>query len=208
MYNVYSFSGFAKVLIKNKIKFSFRDFLNDAAVDDLIQQLINKECGAYSYVGAGIARSCFAINGCAIKVDKQFYVDYSDEDARDSYGDYVYDEDEEWKDGGWEIDELHKVTGSTWASCEQNDAEIAIYRDLIKSGSDLLNYIPKLYATSSNNCVEVMEYCDGCYDCPRGSDPVRWDYIVDHFEDTHDGNFGFNSQGKLVLLDLGFGVCF
>ena len=166
MCNVYSFSGFAKVLMKNKIKFSFRDFLNDEAVDDLIQQLINKECGVGSYVGAGISRSCFAIDGCAIKVDKDFYSDYSDEDARDSYSEYVYDTGIEWEDGAWEVNRLHNVTSATWGCCDQNDAEIAIYRDLFAMKSDLLSYVPKLYATSSNKCVEVMEYCDGCYGCP------------------------------------------
>ena len=104
MCNVYSFSGFAKILIKNQIKFSFRDFLNDEKVDALIQTLINKTCNENSYTGAGIARSCFIDfkGDCAIKVDKSFYVDYSDECARDEYNDMLYwdNKRDEWEDGG------------------------------------------------------------------------------------------------------------
>ena len=42
MCNVYSFSGFAKILLKHNIQFSIRDFLNDEKVDLLIQQVVNK----------------------------------------------------------------------------------------------------------------------------------------------------------------------
>ena len=211
MCNVYSFSGFAKVLIKNKITFSFRDFLNDQKVDELIQTLVDKTCYEGTYEGAGIARSCFIDNcgECAIKVDKDFYVDYSDENARSDYDDMLYWEDrrDEWIDGAWVVDSLNVVThDAKYIACDQNIQEIDIYNRLMRINSHLLGYMPRLYATSTNKAVEVLELCGYCHDEAYCIDKDRFNTICSFFDDTHDGNFGINSRGELVILDVGFGI--
>ena len=207
MCNVYSFSGFAKILIKNRIKFSLRDFLDDNKVDNLIQQLIDNSCDEDSYAGAGIARSCFFdySGECAIKVDKQFYTDYSDEDARETYSDYL-DSYADWEDGGWVIDDLCSITKYKGYCCDQNYDEIEMYKTLIRRKSHILDYLPRLYAISTNKCVEILELCNGCDYDPYAMDTERYEFICNMFDDTHDGNFGVNKQNKLVILDVGFKV--
>ena len=196
MSTVYSFSGFARVLIKNKITFSIRDFLDPKKVDALIEKLIEKTCNEYTYVGAGIARACF-IDGrseCAIKVNKEFYTDLSDEIARQDYLDF-------WgiDDGGWAFNDLNIVVKSKSPCCEQNYSEISTYKRMLEEKSSFLDYVSKIYAVSSNWQVEIVEHCDYCYD----NDCDRINFICRNFEDTHDENFGYNRQGKVVLLDFG-----
>lgn len=205
MSTVYSFSGFAKVLIKNKIMFSIRDFLDPKKVDALIEQLIKKTCDEYTYVGAGIARACF-IDGwgeCAIKVNKRFYTDYSDEEARYEYDSYYWNEEEMYVDGGWAFNDLNKIIKSTWSCCEQNYSEISTYEKMLEQKSSFLDYVPKIYAVSSNWQVEIVEYCESYSYDKDDVDTVRRKFINDNFDDAHDGNLGYNRQGKLIILDFG-----
>ena len=165
MSTVYSFSGFARVLIKNGITFSIRDFLDPKKVDKLIEKLIKKTCDECTYAGAGIARSCFIDykGDSAIKVYKDFYTDFSDEDAREEYCSYCYySEDEvQYVDGGWAFNLLHEAVKSTRACCHQNYVEISSYEDMLEDNSLYLDYVPRIYAVSSNWQVEIMECCDG-----------------------------------------------
>lgn len=206
MSTVYSFSGFAKVLIKNKIMFSIRDFLDPKKVDALIEQLIEKTCDEYTYVGAGIARACFTDGWgeCAIKVNKEFYTDYSDEGARYEYNSSRWDEEEVYVDGGWAFNDLNKIVKSTWSCCEQNYSEISSYEKMLERKSSFLDYVPKIYAVSSNWQVEIVEYCESYIFDKDDTDTVRREFIEDNFDDAHDGNLGYNRQGKLIILDFGF----
>ena len=210
MCNVYSFSGFAKILMKNKIEFSFRDFLSDQKVDVLIQALVDKTYNEGSYEGAGIARSCFINHSgqCAIKVDKDFYTDYSDEYAREDYDDKFFwgEQWSEWVDGEWAINSLNIITHNPkYIACDQNIQEIDAYNQLMKTKSHLLEYVPRLYAISTNKTVEILEYCDYCSEDAYLADKERFNVINNHFDDAHDQNLGINSRGKLVILDIGFG---
>lgn len=206
MSTVYSFSGFARVLAKHKIVFSIRDFLDPKKVDALIEKLIEKTCDEYTYVGAGIARSCFTDGWgeCAIKVNKDFYTDYSDEDARDEYSSLCWHHKDEYKyiDGGWSFNRLDSVISSTYPCCDQNYEEINSYISMLEENSVLLDYVPKIYAVSSNWQVEIVEYCN-YFTEEDDYDRNRMCVINSHFSDTHDGNFGYNRQGKLVILDFG-----
>lgn len=205
MCNVYSFSGFAKVLIKNGITFSIRDFLDPKKVDILIDKLIKKTCNEQTYAGAGIARSCFIDykSGSAIKVNKEFFTSYLDEDAIEEYKTMIYYENEPFIDGGWVINKLNEVVKSKINCCEQNYNEISTYEHFLLKNQDMLDYIPHLYAVSSNWQVEIFENCES-FEWPLNTrDLQRFEFIETNFEDTHDGNLGFNHQGKLVILDFG-----
>lgn len=201
MSNVYSFFGFAKILIKNNIIFSIRDFLDDKKVDELIQKLVDNQI---SYKGAGIDRSCFIDyrGECAIKVDKSFYIDESDdfeqecyeEKLYDQYGDAMY---EYWVEGNWAINKLYEITKSKHC-CDQNLTEVKTYQQLIAQKSNLLDFLPQLYATSSNKCVEILEICED-----YKPDEQRMSDICQYFSDVHTNNLGVNRKGKLVLLDIG-----
>ena len=206
MSNVYSFSGFARVLIKHGVKFSIRDFLSDDKVDDLIAILIKKICDDDNYINAGIARSCFIDyeGDCAIKVDKRFYTSYYDDDARSLYEDDIWYSDEDFVEGAWAINRLNQAVGYTGCPIDQNEYEISAYNRFLTYEKELLDYVPKLYATSNNLCVEIFERCSECPTRPRRIDYERYMNISESFHDTHEGNFGINRLGKLVLLDFGF----
>lgn len=206
MCNVYSFSGFAKVLIKNGITFSIRDFLDDKKVDELIQKLVDKTCDSYSWVGAGIARSCFIdpYDLAAIKVDKNFYVDLEDYQAEEEWQDLHWrDNKEDYDPYGYALDNLSVVI-KLESYCEQCKKEIDDYTSYLKTKSKLLQYVPVMYAVSSNKAVEIMEFCRKATweDFQDQSDRER--IIAKRFSDTHDDNFGINKSGLLVLLDYGF----
>lgn len=202
MGNVYSFLGFSKVLIENNIPFSIRDFLNDEKVDELIQQLVDKQCYEDTFSGAGIDRSCFIPhNGaCAIKVDKGYYTDYSDEIARHEASQNAYSIHEICYDGSWVINNLENITKARFC-CKQNRDEIKAYNNIIKYRPNLLQYLPQIFAVSSNNCVEIVEYCDACSESDLYS--KRYDEIDRIFQDAHDSNVGLNRFNKVVYLDLG-----
>lgn len=205
MSTVYSFSGFARVLIKNGIEFSIRDFLKPEKVDELIEKLIAKTCDEFSYIGAGIARACF-VDGwgeCAIKVNKEFYTDFSDEDARDSYSSYCWYEETPYVYGGWAINKLDEVVKSKSPCCEQNYEEISAYESFLEEKSNVLGYVSKIYAVSSNWQVEIVEYCDTCTDTITRENYNRRNFIYNNFVDAHDNNLGYNRQGQLVILDFG-----
>lgn len=206
MSTVYSFLGFARVLAKNKIVFSIRDFLDPKKVDALIEKLIEKTCDEYTYVGAGIARACFTDGWgqCAIKVNKEFYTDYSDEGARYEYNSSCWDEEEVYVDGGWAFNDLNNIVKSTWSCCEQNYSEISAYEKMLARKSSFLDYVPKIYAVSSNWQVEIVEYCESYIFDKDDIDKARREFINDNFDDAHDGNLGYNRQGKLIILDFGF----
>jgi hypothetical protein len=206
MCTVYSFSGFSRVLIKNGIRFSIRDFLDPEKVDKLIEQLIEKTCDKYSYTGAGISRACFLpdFGDCAIKVNKDFYTDYSDENAREEYSSLFWNK-KEYVYGGWQINRLDEVVSSKEPCCDQNADEIRNYLRFLENKDNRLNYVPKLYAVSSNWQVEIFEYCD-YYTGDEELDTEqekRFEEINNCFYDAHDDNLGYNRQGNLVILDFG-----
>lgn len=205
MSTVYSFSGFARVLIRNKIVFSIRDFLDPKKVDALIEKLIKRTCDEHTYVGAGIARACFTDGWgeCAIKVNKDFYTDFSDEDAREKYSLFcwLHEEESPYVYEGWSFNKLDKVIASTCPCCKQNYSEISTYEKMLKEKSSFLDYVPKIYAVSSNWQVEIVEYCN-YFTSDDEYDRDRMKFISCNFEDIHDGNFGYNRQGKLVILDF------
>ena len=206
MSNVYSFSGFAKVLIENGILFSIRDFLDDKKVDELIQLVIDKQCNEDTYIGAGVERSCFIPRegSYAIKVDKSYYTNYYDEGARYEYEAYTYDNHLICYDGGWVIDSLENITKFD-ICCEQNVNEIHNYNAIIQNHKHLREFIPQMIAVSSNYCVEIMERCSYCHSSPYYSHYARFNFIDDNFSDAHEDNLGLNRFGKLVILDLGLG---
>ena len=202
MSNVLSFFGFSKALIENGIVFSIRDFLDANKVDALIQKLVNKTCNTQTFLGCGISRSCFSnSDSYAIKVDKTIYVDIDDRYAEEDYGEWTSDED--YEDFGWAYDNLENATSPSlheydYPQCQE---EISVYKDILKNNSHLLNKVAKIYAYSSNQLVEVVEYCsevghhyDACMDLEK------------LFGDIHGDNVGLNKQGKAVAVD--FGACF
>ena len=202
MSNVLSFFGFSKALIENGIVFSIRDFLDADKVDALIQKLVDKTCNTKTFLGCGISRSCFSnSDSYAIKVDKTIYADANDLYAEEEY--YQMTLDEEYKDLGWTYDNLKNATDSSLCAHDypQCQEEIYAYEDILKNNSHLLNKVAKIYAYSSNQLVEIVEYCievgyhsEACVDLEK------------LFDDIHANNVGLNKQGKAVAID--FGACF
>ena len=206
MCNVYSFSGFAKILLKHNIQFSIRDFLNDEKVDLLIQQVVNKTCNERSWAGAGIARSCFIEpNGlAAIKISKEIYTDITDYDAEDAWASSRWDQDEDDYDPwGYVVNNLQEAT-KVVVDEYQNKNEIRTYQEELAANSIRLGYIPTMYAASTNHAVQIVEKCEIPSHKELGVQSERRHYIYQNFYDTHDGNFGLNKQGLLVILDYGF----
>ena len=197
MGKVYSFFGFSRALIANRIKFSIRDFLVPSKVDYLIGQLVERSCSSQTFIGAGIARSCFdgGAQTCVVKVDKNYYVDIDDDHAEWEYYDTIFDDD--FVDGGWQLNDLkNAIKGKECYSCQNRD-EVHTYEYFQKKKPELLSKIAIPYAVSSNYAVEVMEYCSH-YDGEENAHE-----FLELFNDAHDGNLGYNSFGKLVLLDYG-----
>lgn len=209
MCNVYSFSGFAKILLKHQIQFSIRDFLDDRKVDLLIQQVVNKTCNPRSWCGAGIARSCFIEPNklAAIKVSKNIYTDITDYDAEDEWADLNWNvPNDEYDPYGYVIDELKNAIYMQDDE-GQNLTEIRNYKEMILNKSPYLQYVPITYAASSSGSVQIVEFCDYAdWEMREQSDRRR--FIEKSFCDTHEANFGLNKHGLLVLLDYGFGGLF
>ena len=202
MSNVLSFFGFSKALIENEIVFSLRDFLDVDKVDILIQKLVDKTCNTQTFLGCGISRSCFSnSDSYAIKVDKTIYVDANDDYAAEDYNECTLEED--YEDFGWAYDNLEDATSPSlrehdYSQCQE---EISVYKDILKNNSHLLNKVAKIYAYSSNQLVEVVEYCSEVghhYEACRDLEKL--------FDDIHANNVGLNKQGKAVAID--FGYCF
>lgn len=202
MSNVLSFFGFSKALIENEIVFSIRDFLDADKVDALIQKLVDKTCNTKTFLGCGISRSCFSnSDSYAIKVDKTIYVDADDLSAEEEYDQMTLEED--YEDFGWAYNNLKNATSPSLHvyGCPQCQEEISIYKDILKNNSHLLNKVAKIYAYSSNQLVEVVEYCSEVghhYEACRDLEKL--------FDDIHADNVGLNKQGKAVAVD--FGACF
>lgn len=202
MSNVLSFFGFSKALIENGIVFSIRDFLDADKVDALIQKLVDKTCNTKTFLGCGISRSCFSnSDSYAIKVDKTIYIDADDLSAEEEYDQMTLEED--YEDFGWAYNNLKNATSPSLHvyGCPQCQEEISVYKDILKNNSHLLNKVAKIYAYSSNQLVEVVEYCSEVghhYEACRDLEKL--------FDDIHADNVGLNKQGKAVAID--FGACF
>lgn len=202
---VYEHDRFSNILTHFGIKFDKNDLFNSKKADVLIQELVDRVCNDSTWVGAGISRSCFIDDDrtFAIKVDKTFFTHIDDEIAEEDYQEAQWTDFEEILDlYGYAFNRLDLATKQP-SACKQSIQEINTYESFLDSDPEMLDYFPMMFAASSNKAVQIVEYCRPMEGTEEEYSDKRFLNMIKKFQDNHDGNFGYNEKGKLVIIDYG-----
>lgn len=169
-------------------------------VDSLLIDLGKFAVDHCEYLGKGIGRVAYRFRDWVIKINRDVvnisdrYDDY--EGCRKSYN---------YLDSAETLEVPEEVNERSSEGMRQMICEMKWY---LEAPLCALDHVAQIYACSDNYAVQIVEYCDEVnedelYD--EYDDKIDdYEYLCENFSDTHSGNLGYNRNGKLVMIDLGW----
>ena len=169
-----------------------QEMLNDEMfTDNIIQRITEIAVAKGDFLGCGIGRTVFGFGNFVIKIARSIINEEEDEWDENWY--YCYDN----SPSAISLDYCDKDNGM-----KQNRNEAEFVQNCGKRHTD---NIATVYATSSNYAVSICERCEIVPMCEwSDDDEERYKHLGQIYNDIHEHNVGFNKEGRMVVIDLGF----
>ena len=181
-------------LIVNEDWLKEPDYVNSLLID--LGKFAVESC---DYLGKGIGRVAYRFRNWVIKINRDFVnVDSEYDEYEGHYDSYNLLDSAKMS----EVPEVAESEGMKQMMREMNWYS--------RASSEDLEYVAKIYACSDNYAIQIAEYCNEVDEEDLYDDDYEmtdeYTFLSDNFSDTHPGNLGYNRDGKLVMIDLGWEI--